>query len=126
MPCLTRCWRGAPNRWKPAWIRSPARFLARRRRRLGSLVLSDRTEPADPATVAGSLADAVAADGLRPLPWTDAARQFQARVALMRGDRARRRLAGPERRRPDRDGPGLAAALPHRHRPPCLTCNGST
>jgi ATP-dependent helicase HrpB len=31
------------------------------------------------------LANAVAAQDLRPLPWTDAARQLQARVALMRG-----------------------------------------
>jgi ATP-dependent helicase HrpB len=58
--------------------------LARRRRRLGALVLADRTEPADPAQVAAALSRAVAAEGLRPLPWTDAARQLQARVALMR------------------------------------------
>ena len=58
--------------------------LARRRRRLGALVLTDRTEPADPAEVAAALARAVAAEDLRPLPWTDAARQLQARVALMR------------------------------------------
>ena len=58
--------------------------LARRRRRFGSLVLADRTEPADPADVAAALARAVAADGLRPLPWADPARQLQARVALMR------------------------------------------
>jgi ATP-dependent helicase HrpB len=31
------------------------------------------------------LANAVATQDLRPLPWTDAARQLQARVALMRG-----------------------------------------
>ena len=59
--------------------------LARRRRRLGALILSDRTVAADTADVAAALADAVAADNLRPLPWTDAIRQFQARVALMRG-----------------------------------------
>jgi ATP-dependent helicase HrpB len=59
--------------------------LSRRRRRLGALILSDRTEPADPAAIAEALARAVAADGLRALPWSDAARQFQARVALMRG-----------------------------------------
>jgi ATP-dependent helicase HrpB len=58
--------------------------LVRRRRRLGALVLTDRTEPADPAEVATALARAVAAEELRPLPWTDAARQLQARVALMR------------------------------------------
>jgi ATP-dependent helicase HrpB len=58
--------------------------LARRRRRLGALVLSDRTETADPATVAQALAAAAADQELRPLPWTDATRQLQARVALMR------------------------------------------
>ncbi len=58
--------------------------LARRRRRLGSLILADRTEPVGAAELAASLADAVATDGLRPLPWTESARQFQARVGLMR------------------------------------------
>jgi ATP-dependent helicase HrpB len=56
--------------------------LSRRRRRLGALVLEDRTVPADPADIAASLARAV---GVAALPWTDAARQLQARVALMRG-----------------------------------------
>jgi ATP-dependent helicase HrpB len=59
--------------------------FARRRRRFGALVLVDRTEPADAAEVAAALARAVAAEALRPLPWTEAARQMQARVALMRG-----------------------------------------
>ncbi len=59
--------------------------LARRRRRLGALVLSDRTERVDPTATAAALAGAVVADGLRKLPWTDAARQFQARAALLRG-----------------------------------------
>lgn len=59
--------------------------MARRRRRLGALVLSDRIESVDPAAIAGRLAAEIAAQQLRPLPWTDAARQFQARVALMRG-----------------------------------------
>ncbi|MEI7712104.1 MAG: ATP-dependent helicase HrpB, partial [Rhodospirillales bacterium] len=57
--------------------------LARRRRRLGMLILSDRTVPADPTDIAAALADAVAADGLRPLPWTDVARQLQIRVGLI-------------------------------------------
>ena len=55
--------------------------LARRRRRLGALILEDRTEAADPAETAGALA---AAANLAQLPWNDAARQFQARVGLMR------------------------------------------
>lgn len=56
--------------------------LARRRRRYGALVLEDRTEVADPAETAAALADAVT---MAALPWTDDIRQFQARVALMRG-----------------------------------------
>lgn len=59
--------------------------LVRRRRRLGALILSDRIEPGDPALVAEALANAVASQDLRPLPWTDATRQLQARVALMAG-----------------------------------------
>jgi ATP-dependent helicase HrpB len=55
--------------------------LSRRRRRLGALVLEDRTEPADPADIAAALARAVP---FAALPWTDAARQLQARVAMMR------------------------------------------
>ena len=58
--------------------------LARRRRRLGALILSDRTEPGDPAQIAETLAQVVAAQDLRPLPWTEASRQLQARIALMR------------------------------------------
>jgi ATP-dependent helicase HrpB len=59
--------------------------LRRRRRRLGALVLSDRTETvSDTSAAAEALARAAAADGLKALAWTDAARQFQARVALMR------------------------------------------
>jgi ATP-dependent helicase HrpB len=58
--------------------------LARRRRRLGALILSDRTETGEPAHVIEALASAVASRDLRPLAWTDAVRQLQARVALMR------------------------------------------
>ena len=58
--------------------------LSRRRRRLGALILSDRTETAAPAAIAATLATAAASDGLRALPWTDGARQFQSRVGLMR------------------------------------------
>ncbi len=78
--------------------------LARRRRRFGSLILSDRTEPADAAEVATALARAVAAEGLRPLPWTEAARQLQARVALMR-------QIEPEREWPDLSDAALTASV---------------
>ena len=57
--------------------------LARRRRRLGALVLEDRTIEADPEQTAAALAAAALRTGA--LPWTDAARQFQARAALLRG-----------------------------------------
>ena len=57
--------------------------LSRRRRRLGALILEDRTAPADPAEAARILAGIIAAD-LTVLPWTDHARQLQARAALWR------------------------------------------
>jgi ATP-dependent helicase HrpB len=53
--------------------------ISRRRRRLGALILEDRTEAADPTDTASALASAV-----QTLPWNDEARQLQARVALMR------------------------------------------
>ena len=59
--------------------------ISRRRRRLGALVLEDRTVPADPDEVARVLAGAAAARGLAAcLGWTEEARQFQARVGWMR------------------------------------------
>jgi ATP-dependent helicase HrpB len=58
--------------------------FSRCRRRLGTLILSDRILPADPTDTATALARAVGAAELRPLPWTDATRQLQARAALMR------------------------------------------
>ena len=56
--------------------------LSRRRRRLGALVLEDRMVAADAGETARVLAEAAARRGL---PWTDAARQLQARVARLRG-----------------------------------------
>ena len=59
--------------------------LARRRLRFGPLVLEEEPIPAaDPAALASALAAAVAERGLRDLPWKDAARQVQARIAWMR------------------------------------------
>jgi len=57
--------------------------LARRRRRLGALILEDRTADANAEETAEALAQAAVADPTR-LPWTEEARQFQARVALAR------------------------------------------
>ena len=57
--------------------------LSRRRRRLGALVLEDRTLEADPAETAAVLAATALRTG-GALPWTEAARQLQARAALLR------------------------------------------
>jgi ATP-dependent helicase HrpB len=56
--------------------------VARRRRRLGALVLEDHTETVDPGQAAALLAE-IAGQNIGALPWTDADRQLQARVALM-------------------------------------------
>jgi ATP-dependent helicase HrpB len=58
--------------------------FSRRRRRFGALVLSDRVVEADAGEVAAVLARVVAEKpGL--LPWDEAARELQARAAVLRG-----------------------------------------
>lgn len=79
--------------------------LSRRRRRLGQLILSDRTVPADPAETAALLAKAAGDRLATVLDWTEAARQFQARVALLR------RLEGADTDLPDLDDAVLAATV---------------
>ena len=59
-------------------------ILARRRRRLGTLVLEDRSGPPDATEAAAALLEAVTRDPAR-LPWTEAARSVQARLVLMHG-----------------------------------------
>ena len=60
--------------------------LSRRRRRLGALILEDRTLDADPEETARALAQAATRPAISAtaLPWTDTARQLQARAALLR------------------------------------------
>jgi ATP-dependent helicase HrpB len=58
--------------------------LARRQKRLGALVLEERSAPPDPADAATALLNEVRRDPAR-LPWTDAARNLQARLTLMHG-----------------------------------------
>jgi ATP-dependent helicase HrpB len=58
--------------------------MARRKKSLGALVLEERTAPPDPAEAAAALARAVRADPAR-LPWTEDARNLQARLKLMHG-----------------------------------------
>ncbi len=58
---------------------------SRRRLWFGPLLLEDVTIPhADPAAIAAALATAVAERGLRDLPWSDTARQLQARLGWLR------------------------------------------
>ena len=60
--------RASPSRWRPASIRCPARCWHGAVAGSGALVLTDRTEPADPAEVAAALARAVAAEGCGRCP----------------------------------------------------------
>ncbi|QOF95874.1 ATP-dependent helicase HrpB [Novacetimonas hansenii] len=76
--------------------------MARRRLRLGALVLRDRTVTADAAEVADLLLRQVGQNLAAAFEWTDACRQLQARVALARGELGRSDL-------PDISDPALAA-----------------
>lgn len=67
------------------WDERRGTVVARRERRLGALVLeSAELERPDPQTLQTGLLAAVRRKGLDALPWNTAARQFQARVALLR------------------------------------------
>ena len=59
-------------------------IMARRRKRLGALVLEESAAPPEPQAAAHALLDAVRADPAR-LTWTDEARNLQARLTLMHG-----------------------------------------
>lgn len=59
-------------------------ILARRRKRLGTLVLEERATPPDAAEAAMALLEAVRADPAR-LSWSPEARNLQARLTLMHG-----------------------------------------
>lgn len=58
--------------------------LARRQKRLGALVLEERSAPPDAAEAAAALLEAVRTDPSR-LPWTHGTRNLQARLQLMHG-----------------------------------------
>jgi ATP-dependent helicase HrpB len=60
------------------------RVLARRRKLLGALVLEENAAPADATDAAAALLEAVRSDPSR-LPWTQGARNLQARIKLMYG-----------------------------------------
>jgi len=58
--------------------------LARRCKRLGTLVLEERSSAPDAAEAAAALLEAVRSDPSR-LPWTESSRNLQARLKLMHG-----------------------------------------
>ncbi|HXE57412.1 MAG TPA: ATP-dependent helicase HrpB [Gemmatimonadales bacterium] len=67
-----------------AWDDAAQAVVARRRERLGALVLREGPLPhPDPARVRGALLDAVARRGLELLPWTDAARRLRERLRFL-------------------------------------------
>ena len=66
------------------WNAAEQCVQARRQRRLGELVLDDRSwQEADPERVRAALLEGIARHGSACLPWNDAARQLQARVGFM-------------------------------------------
>ncbi|MDX1634159.1 MAG: ATP-dependent helicase HrpB [Marinobacter sp.] len=67
------------------WDDSRGRVVAKRQQRLGALVLAETPLPEPPAEqVEAALLAVVRGHGLSCLPWTDAARQWCARVELLR------------------------------------------
>jgi ATP-dependent helicase HrpB len=88
-----------------AWDEAEARVTAAEEELLGSLVLSRRPMVPDDEEAVPALLAAIATDPeLKALPWTDAARQFQARLALLA-------LVCPEKGLPPLDNRALRASL---------------
>ena len=66
------------------WDDKRGTVVARRVRRMGQLVLAEQALPQpEPALIQQGLLNAVRAKGLASLPWTESARQWQARVQLL-------------------------------------------
>ena len=66
------------------WDDHAGRVAARRRERLGALVLADDPlRDVDPAEAAGALARALTASGVDALPWSEAARRLRQRLAFL-------------------------------------------
>ncbi len=68
-----------------AYDKTSRSVIARRQARLGAILLQDAPLPAPPAQVVReAVLDAVRREGIGLLPWPEAARAFQARVAFAR------------------------------------------
>lgn len=66
------------------WDSAARRVTARRRERLGAIVLRDiAIEQPDPASVTRALLGGIAKEGVGALPWSDAARGIRERVAFL-------------------------------------------
>jgi len=66
------------------WDDAAGAVLARRRRRLGALVLADAPlRDPDPAAVSAALLGAVAREGVGALPWSEGARRLRERLAFL-------------------------------------------
>ncbi|MGE5926251.1 MAG: ATP-dependent helicase HrpB [Gemmatimonadota bacterium] len=67
------------------WDRAAGAVVARRRRRLGALVLDDaELRDADAALIRSALLDGLRAEGVASLPWSDAAVRLRQRLAFAR------------------------------------------
>jgi ATP-dependent helicase HrpB len=72
------------------WDDGAGRITARRRARLGSLVLADDPlRDVDPQEAAGALARALAVGGIDALPWSDGARRLRQRLAFLHHEDSR-------------------------------------
>ncbi len=68
-----------------AWDSTARAVTARRRRRLGAIVLEESAlANADPAAVAAAMLDGIRREGVERLPWTEEARRMRSRLAFMR------------------------------------------
>ncbi|MDB4949330.1 MAG: ATP-dependent helicase HrpB [Gemmatimonadetes bacterium] len=67
-----------------AWDADARAVRARRRERLGAIVLREATlRDPDPAAVAAAMLDGIRAESVDALPWTDAARRTRERIAFL-------------------------------------------
>ena len=67
-----------------AWDHETNAVVARRRERLGAIVLAEhRLSEVDPGEIASALVRALASAGLEALPWSDASRRLRQRLAFL-------------------------------------------